>query len=1112
VTPILRYDPLGRLIRTDMPNGTLSRVEFDPWQQATWDENDTVLQSRWYVERGSPNPSGRCPSGAEARAAWLAARHANTPTIAHLDTLGRTFLTIADNGGAEKYGTRVELDIEGNQRAVIDARGLTVMRHDYDMLGGKVFQRSMDAGDRWVLNNVAGHPIRGWDSRNHIGRTTYDQLQRPTQLFVREGSSEELVERTVYGEPLTPDPTADAEAKRLNLRGKVWRHFDGAGVVTSEAFDFKGNLLRSTRQFAVEYRRQLDWSASPAPALHAETFTGSTTYDALNRPVTQMMPDRSVIRPVFNEANLLERVSVNLRGAATDTVFVNDIDYDAKGQRQFIEYGITDRSGAPSIVRTEYDYDPLTFRLTHLTITRTTDGRRLQDLSYTYDAVGNITAIRDDAQQTIYFRNSIVEPGAEYEYDAIYRLISATGREHLGQNAVGGLSAPRQTDHDDSFRTNLLHPGDGNAMGNYTERYEYDAVGNILRMIHAAGPAGGWTRHYSYASDSNRLLSTSLPGDPTNGPYSARYTYDEHGNMIAMPHLPAMEWDFKDQLHSARRQVITGGGTGEKTYFVYDSAGQRTRKITERPGGSIKNERIYLGGFEIYREHRSDSVSLERETLHVMDNQRRIAMVETKTVDASAPPLIVRSLIRYQLDNHLGSPSVELDSVGEIVSNEEYYPFGSTSYQAVRNGVEVSPKRYRYTGKEQDEETGLYYHGARYYAPCLARWIAVDPLLVRESEKSDYQSYVYVNNRPVIAIDPNGEFPWIVVGIAILVGVLYTGDPGPVRGPDRREIPHSQPGSPTNTLGPALAMTAVSVMAPGGGDVIARRVLPEAVAVSRSLGAHMARGAVSGTVVGGTFVAAQDVLRGQLSSAGTYAGAAVGGAALGAVGPLVGAGVGRAGTAITRRLRPRPTPPPRPAPAPTPTPPEPAPAPSQVTTPAAEAPTPPPPPANPVIVIADASDLTAWQNSRNLGNPSSGPAPPIISLGPNQLANTTDATLIAHGVTSPVGNEAQFAQFLGPHGITNVSASALATRLIRAGWRGGRLTLGVCNTGCGNRYGDSFMEELSAALRARGAPTTVRAPLGEVEYLPGGASVVGDQVGPNWVPRPAADSWKEILR
>ena len=63
-------------------------------------------------------------------------------------------------------------------------------------------------------------------------------------------------------------------------------------------------------------------------------------------------------------------------------------------------------------------------------------------------------------------------------------------------------------------------------------------------------------------------------------------------------------------------------------------------------------------------------------------------------------------LIRYQFGNHLGSASLELDDQAQIISYEEYYPYGSTSYQAVRSQTEA-PKRYRYTGKERDEETGL---------------------------------------------------------------------------------------------------------------------------------------------------------------------------------------------------------------------------------------------------------------------------------------------------------------------------------------------------------------------------------------------------------------------
>ena len=109
-----------------------------------------------------------------------------------------------------------------------------------------------------------------------------------------------------------------------------------------------------------------------------------------------------MVRPQYNEANLLESLAVNLRGADEPTPFVTNINYNAKGQREIIEYG----NGA----RTHYAYDPLTFRLIHLETTRKSDRARLQDLNYTFDPVGNITSIRDDAQQTVYFRNHVVSP------------------------------------------------------------------------------------------------------------------------------------------------------------------------------------------------------------------------------------------------------------------------------------------------------------------------------------------------------------------------------------------------------------------------------------------------------------------------------------------------------------------------------------------------------------------------------------------------------------------------------------------------------------------------------------------------------------------------------
>ncbi len=227
------------------------------------------------------------------------------------------------------------------------------------------------------------------------------------------------------------------------------------------------------------------------------------------------------------------------------------------------------------------------------------------------------------------------------------------------------------------------------------------------------------------------------------------YAYDARGNMVQMPHLPQITWDFKDQLGTTQRQVVNNG-PGETTHYVYDGTGQRLRKVTQLGRGTKTKERIYLGSYEVYREYASDGsmVTLERQTLHVMDSKRRVALVETNTTSGAAAPLS-----RYQFDNHLGSASLELDASAAIISYEEYYPYGSTSFQAVPGAVQVSPKRYRYTGKERDEENAFYYHGARYYAPWLGRWVSCDP----SPGMIEAGLYSFASNNPVRFFDPDGR-------------------------------------------------------------------------------------------------------------------------------------------------------------------------------------------------------------------------------------------------------------------------------------------------------------------------------------------------------------------
>lgn len=194
------------------------------------------------------------------------------------------------------------------------------------------------------------------------------------------------------------------------------------------------------------------------------------------------------------------------------------------------------------------------------------------------------------------------------------------------------------------------------------------------------------------------------------------YTFDATGNMLSDTTSRHFEWNHSDQMKVFRAQT-EGAEPSVHAHYLYDAAGQRLKKLVRKQGGQVEVTHYIDGVFEHHRWGGGAQAG-ENNHVHLMDDTQRIALVRLgPTHREDRGPAV-----QFHLGNHLGSSNVIVDSGGALVNREEFTPYGETSFGS------FARKRYRFTGKERDEESGLSYHGARYFAAWLGRWISSDPI------------------------------------------------------------------------------------------------------------------------------------------------------------------------------------------------------------------------------------------------------------------------------------------------------------------------------------------------------------------------------------------------
>ena len=521
---------------------------------------------------------------------------------------------------------------------------------------------------------------------------------------------------------------------------------------------------------------------------------------------------------------------------------MSKIGYDKFEQRTYLKYC----NGA----ETFYTYDPQRRRLQNLTVN--SGGNTIMDNAYTYDAVSNVLSVVNGA--------SVPQSGKAggqmahtYTYDALYRLVSATGtytgadnktasytlamgydnmhritskRQILTQNNVqfnGTLNAGYDLSYtygtdtgkrfqlanvkDVNYRTEETPSESENVNNNHA--YEYDANGNLVyvntsrtkkdgvadektaerklkwdeenRLL--ASDDNGFVTNYWYDADGERTVKTSGESDQVyvNSEFAGGRTNTAKFSLYVSPYLVANQGGrYTKHIYIGSQRVVSKIGD-------FDSYGSDPRRIqyagSETDGLSVDYKVKYTQQLQAIK----DNYATFAVPYNGEDNNDYVDGKGFCCNDGSLEAAQARALARaaknnfqegdayekmqfYYHPDHLGSSSYITNLEGEVVQHIEYVPFGEVFVEE-RNNIWNTP--YLFNAKEFDEETGLYYYGARYYDPRVSLWISVDPIsnynplnsenyLDGEHNGGIYNyanlnPYIYCYQNPVKLVDPNGK-------------------------------------------------------------------------------------------------------------------------------------------------------------------------------------------------------------------------------------------------------------------------------------------------------------------------------------------------------------------
>ena len=752
------YDPVGRLTQNTNPDGSYSSTSYSDWTTTKTDENG------------------------------------NYHTY-YNDAYGR-LTKVEEHNDSQVYTTTYTYDIQGNLTKVKDAKGNTSSIY-YDSLGRKVKMDDPDMGVWSYEYDDLGNLTKQTDAKEQVLEFEYDELNRLTKKKVTSPESKTLVSYTYD------------DSSKENYKGRLSKISDQSGS-TEFWYDSLGRETKSTKTIdSTSYSVEKEYDT-------LDRLTKLKYPDSNYLEYTYSAQGPTKVRNGYMDKDYVKEVNYNASGQITYIKYGNDVEtnytYDEKtlrlstlktegsqGTLQNLSYEFYSNGNVKGITDSQYGSNQ-SFSYDNLNRLTSASGS-YGSIDYSYDSIGNMLS----NGSTTYSYNSDkphalsgLSDGSSFEYDSNGNLKEKTTSESKTINYTYDYenrltkTSPEGSDESVSASVSLtLNPGwNFFALPLIPESLEISSVFSSIfskyNQISRYNPKDEKFEHYVKNSDFNQftsleygrgyqvyissLSSVSLTVSGKTSSDQMTKSLKKGWNLIGCPSKNSItvksalnnlerdsDYDSLQEYYTDSKKYIAMGteanmivgqayfihclkdaswklsydqdATSATTNFTYDGDGGRVKKYVSSSGLTT----TYVGS--LYEVDSQDSAKK-----HIYLGSQRVL-----TVNGLQEP-------HYYHSDHLGSSNVISDADGKKEQRIEYYPYGKTY---LSDGTKTT--NYKYTGKEEDPTTALYFYGARYYDPDIGRFITPDTIVPNPYNPQDLNRYSYCNNNPINYTDPSGH-------------------------------------------------------------------------------------------------------------------------------------------------------------------------------------------------------------------------------------------------------------------------------------------------------------------------------------------------------------------